>query len=102
MLCFLAIRQIMANDWLALGRVSWFSYCWETGRVPPLDKYGYVVREHGRFSAQAYAVVPATACDPFMTVEAAHQKLPVFRGEADNKGEKSSGLSFSPVAASNA
>lgn len=50
---------------------------------------------------QVFSVVPATTCKPFMTLEAARQKLRVSRGEADLNVGKSSGTPSSPIAGKN-
>lgn len=57
--------------------------------MPHLERCVHATREHRPFTVQVFPVVSATACDRFMTVEAARQALPVFKGEADHKVDKS-------------
>lgn len=52
--------------------------------------------EHRRSTEQVFAAVPVTACDPFMTVDGARQKLRVFRERADTKERKLSVLLLPP------
>lgn len=78
----------------------WFLYRWEAGEVSPLRENVHFMREHGRSIKQVLPVVPATTCDPSVTVKAARQAFRVFCGEADHKVYKLFGVAYPPLASS--
>lgn len=96
----LAVRQMMKIDWFAPECAPWFSYRLETGETIALNEYVYFLREYGRSTEQLFLAVRATACDPFMTVEAVREELGIYYGEADFKANIPSSVASPPVAGS--
>lgn len=85
LLGFLAMRQMMANDWFAPECTTWFLSYLKTVEVLLLKLYFQVVRVHRRSTKQLFPGVSATTCDSSRIVEAVCQELHVLHWDADPK-----------------
>lgn len=76
-------------DWCVSADVSWFSYCWVTGKVFLFARYLYVMREHEHSAGRAFQFFQLQLVSHSRTWKQIGKSYGCFCGQPEPKHHKS-------------